>query len=762
MKKYFTLWVLLLCGTFAASASGLWTRKNDFAGNPRDRSISFSIGDFGYYGCGNHYGGSAEMGDMWKYDPTTDSWMQISDYPLGMQAGEVFVLNDQGYVGSGWRSGYSFSDWYRYDPLSNSWSALASFPVNTVHDAGVFTLNGRGYVVGGAIPYSNNNTNTLFEYDPTSNIWSQKSNFPQYRRVPFAAGVNGMAYVGLGQQQNTQANSYEMYRYDPVSDSWTTLGTFPNTTSPTYDSRRSSFVLNDTVYIVLEEEFWRYIPALDQWDALGSTPFLQGVDGSFTINDKAYVILHNSNEVWEFDPHGVPDVNSAVCDTLYYSNGNQNWFAQLIRTSDGNLVTVGTENQIYNWANGDIVLSKYDTAFNLIWSRKFYVGGGMDIANGVLQTSDGGLLIHKAFGNTNSPGSFSSGYILKTDSAGNLEWEQTLMGQSSGDNYSSAAVENSQGEFIIYGHVQDHPGCNGYATRMSKLSATGSILWSNCFPLNPDRTGGIVKLPFLDAYISAYNDQSTGAVELRSWDNSGNQTGLINYQYGNQFNSTGSVMPCPSGGFFLAGQFDRGNGNRNAFVTKFDDAMNMQWESTDSVYNENYFYNVFIDANGTVYCTGGTNVTGQPGDLIMSVFDGSGQFIRHELYGAAGTEDYGSGIVALANGDVVCSGRSGSEALLVKMCGSVVTSLADQPGKIAPITVFPNPAADRIRVRLNNSFAESVRCRIFNTSGQCVLDRIYKSIPETEMYLPEIADGVYFLQVVSGSTTFNSRFVVAR
>ncbi|MBL7949991.1 MAG: T9SS type A sorting domain-containing protein [Bacteroidia bacterium] len=762
MKNPYCFIVAFTLIVSSLKANGLWTRKNDFPGNARDRAISFSIADRGYYGCGNHWGGSPETADMWKYDPFADSWIQIADYPMGMQAGECFTINGVAYAGSGWRSGNSFANWYKYSSVTNVWSSIASLPSNTVHDAGMFVLNGKGYVVGGAYPYSNAHHNTLFEYDPAGDLWTQRANFPQFRRVPFSIGLNGYGYAGLGQLQGTQGNAYDMYRYDPVIDGWTPLSGFPNSSSSTYDSRHSYFLLNDTAYVVLQNEFWRYIPAIDQWDSLGITPFSGGVDGSFTINNKAYVILHNSSEVWQFDPHGLDANTSSFCDTLYYGNGNANWFGQLLVASDGNLVTVGTENHVYNWSSGDIVLSKYDTAFNLIWARKFYVGGGMDVANGVLETSDGGYLIHRAFGNTNAAGNFSAGYIVKTDSAGNLEWQQTLTGQSFGDNYGCMAVENSQGEFIVYGQVQNHAGCGGYSTRLSKLSASGSILWSNCYPLNPDWTGGIVKLPFSDVYVSAYSNQATGYVEMRQWDDAGNQTGFIDYRYGNQFNSVGSVMPCPSGGYFLVGQYNQGNGNKTAYVAKFDDAMVLQWESSDGIYSENYFFSLTTDAAGEVYCTGLTNFAGQPGDLIVSRFDAGGQFLDHSVFGSAGTEEYGSGIIAFANGDVVCSGRSGSEALLVKICGSVTTSIADQSREFAPITVFPNPAKDYLRIRVGDVVSESVTCRIFNSAGQCVL--VHGDVHQRELVLnlSDIFNGVYFLQMTSESMAYKLKVVIAQ
>ncbi|HRH65477.1 MAG TPA: hypothetical protein PLU53_04210, partial [Bacteroidia bacterium] len=253
-------------------AQGLWIQKGNFSGAARGRAISFAIGNLGYYGCGNHTGGSAETADMWQYDAAVDSWTQIANYPIGMQAAEAFVLNGAGYVGSGWSGGFSFADWYKYVPSSNTWVVVAPLPVNTVHDAGMFQVNGKGYVIGGAYPYSNANNNTLYEYDPVLNSWSQKANFPFYRRVPAAFSGGGNGFAGLGQEAGTNANAYDLYMYDVNSDTWIQKANFPNTTGATWDSRRSCFELNGMAYFVLGGEFFNYNYQTDSWQQLPNPP----------------------------------------------------------------------------------------------------------------------------------------------------------------------------------------------------------------------------------------------------------------------------------------------------------------------------------------------------------------------------------------------------------------------------------------------------------------------------------------------------------
>lgn len=755
---------LLIIINLHAIAQGQWIHKSNFPGAARGRSISFGIGNYGYYGCGNQTGGSPETTDMWQYDPANDTWTQIADYPIGTQAPEAFVLNGEGYVGSGWGGGYSSASWYKYVPSSNTWIAIAPLPVNTVHDAGMFQVNGKGYVVGGAYPYSTNNNNTLYEYDPGTNTWSQKANFPYYRRVPAAFSGGGNGFAGLGQAAGTNANAYDLYMYDVSADAWIQKANFPNATSFTGDSRRSCFELNGMAYFALGGEFFNYNYQTDAWFQLPNPPFTQSIDGCFVINGKAYVVLGNTQEVWEYDPNGVP-VTSSVCDTAYFGISNTNNFGQCTMATDGNIIAVGDADYVYGWTQGDIVLKKYTTDLQLIWSRTFYAGGGMDHASGVFTTSDGGYLIHTAFGNSNAAGMFSAGYIIKTDSSGIQEWAQTLTGQSYGDNYMSKCTENSQGEFMCFGHVQNHAGCSGYATRITKLSSSGAILWSYCIQQNADWNGGFDKMALSDNYLSAWNDLNSGNLVIQKWDDSGNQIGTFNYKFMNQFSTTGGVKRHPSGGFFLYGQYDSTGGSKNAFIAKFDENSVFQWETSFHSGQENSFNNLTLDVNGNILCTGVINETSQPGNLPLVKFSDSGSFIASAIFGDSSKNEAALGIVAIANGEVICSGWSESLGLLVKFCGfdSASTGIGEYADDALQLDVFPNPVNDQLNLSFESTAHSAFSITLFNLIGEKVKEEksgivnMGKNLHSISM--DKLPIGIYVLRIQIGSRTISKKIV---
>ena len=59
-----------------------WEKIGDFAGLKRTRAVGVGIGDYGYVGTGEDTTEVTHQ-DWWQYDPTSDSWSQMTDVPGG-------------------------------------------------------------------------------------------------------------------------------------------------------------------------------------------------------------------------------------------------------------------------------------------------------------------------------------------------------------------------------------------------------------------------------------------------------------------------------------------------------------------------------------------------------------------------------------------------------------------------------------------------------------------------------------------------------
>lgn len=196
-------------------ATNSWTQLTDFPGAARRGAVGFSIDGYGYIGTGEPQSGGVLFNDFYRYNPATDSWIQISSMPTqGRVSAASFELNGYGYVGTGGFSswGTAQKDFWRYDPVSNTWQQMSDVGAIPRMEATGFSLSGKGYILCGDSQSSGTNYSDMYEFDPLTGLWTQLENFDgSARRYMAAAVYNGRAYVGLG---TNGTNFKDFWTYD--------------------------------------------------------------------------------------------------------------------------------------------------------------------------------------------------------------------------------------------------------------------------------------------------------------------------------------------------------------------------------------------------------------------------------------------------------------------------------------------------------------------------------------------------------------------
>jgi len=190
-------------------------------------------------------------------------------------------------------TGNTLKDFWRYNPTTNSWTAIADFPGAGgagVYFATGFAVGGKGYLCGGKTG-PNLYSSQLWEYKPSNNQWIQRANFPggvRYQMLAFVIGSK--AYVGMGTDQNIFKK--DMYCYDPGANNWQAIAPFPG-----YErGSASTFTLEERGFVCLGSnggllsDLIEYNPLSDSWTlraAYGGSARKSAV--SFVIDNKAYV-----------------------------------------------------------------------------------------------------------------------------------------------------------------------------------------------------------------------------------------------------------------------------------------------------------------------------------------------------------------------------------------------------------------------------------------------------------------------------------------
>ncbi len=139
--------------------------------------------------------------------------------------------------------------------------------------------------------------------------------------------------------------------------------------------------------------------------------------------------------------------------------------------------------------NTDYWILKLDAAGIIEW-QKVYGGNNVDVCYAAAQTSDGGYILggHSLSGangiKTDTNVGLYDYWVIKTDAAGNIEWQNGLGGK--GYDLSRTLIETSDGGFLVGGYSgsgatgdKNEPLIGIYDYWVIKLSATGNIEWQN-------------------------------------------------------------------------------------------------------------------------------------------------------------------------------------------------------------------------------------------------------------------------------------------
>ena len=218
--------------------------------------------------------------------------------------------------------------------------------------------------------------------------------------------------------------------------------------------------------------------------------------------------------------------------------------------------------------------------------QKCLGGTNAEEANSIQQTSDGGYIVA---GNTLSNDGDVSGYhgysdfwVVKLNSAGNLQWQRTLGGSSL--DFAYAVQQTNDGGFIVAGFTESTDGdvLGNHGDKdvwLVKLSAIGTIEWQKCLggsgwdeasSVRQTSDGGYVvagQTSSSDGDVSGYH----GTIDF--WVVKLSGIGIIEWEKalgGSLYDIAYSVKQTPDGGYIVAGESDSNNGDASGLIGSSD------------------------------------------------------------------------------------------------------------------------------------------------------------------------------------------------
>lgn len=302
---------------------GQWQQR---ANTPftKDHGIGFSLGGYGYVLTGGDDGQVfSETKDFFKYDPNTDSWEQLPDYPgpnRGLGIGDVW--NGKLYFGFGSDGNNYLNDLWSWDPVIDTFIQLPSCPCDGRVHPGFVISNGKIYM--GAGGNSNGDLADFWEYDIATQAWVQIPSIPGNRHHPYQFALNGDIYVGNGHLPT-------WFRYTPGSTNWVMVEPLVARVAGaqfSYNGKGYALSGADVNHNVFGTgEFWEYDPIADTWTVLtphpGTSRFAPTqfvidnyiyIMGGYERNDPTFTMIPLST-MWRYELGPSLSVDESISET---------------------------------------------------------------------------------------------------------------------------------------------------------------------------------------------------------------------------------------------------------------------------------------------------------------------------------------------------------------------------------------------------------------------------------------------------------------
>jgi hypothetical protein len=280
-----------------------------------------------------------------------------------------------------------------------------------------------------------------------------------------------------------------------------------------------------------------------------------------------------------------------------YDGGGTDWAYALVQTSDGGYALAGytVVPREGGWSSNDFWLVKTDSSGNHLWN-KTYGGWNLDEAYALVQTDDGGY----ALAGLTYSFDGGDGWLVKTDAAGNMQWNHTYGGYYSMDG-TRALVQTSDGGYALAGWTSS--GVGGADFWLVKTDSSGTEQWNQTYGgTDNDQACALVQTSD-GGYALTGVTYSFGAGGYDFWliktDGSGSMQ--WNRTYGGAYADWAyALVQTGDGGYALAGGTDSFSAYGDFWLVKTDSAGNVQWNKTygDGYYPDSAYALVQTDDGG--------------------------------------------------------------------------------------------------------------------------------------------------------------------
>jgi len=437
------------------------------------------------------------------------------------------------------------------------------------------------------------------------------------------------------------------------------------------------------------------------------------ISGQFVQNGSQGLFFH------KLDDQGNNIYTKTILDSAltYFSVS----YGSLVTLPDGGFISAGA---VQNDTLVSAFLVRYNVNGDTVFTRTYSDSIGRLKGFYTVNTcDDGGFILA---GRIDNP-THADGILMKLDSNGNLEWENTFGG--SGNEVFVSVKELSSGEFIVGSSTRTDCGADA-DPQVLRFDAVGNELWSQCYN-GDDNDGQAQILESNDGgfYISTSRGTCINGCSLATLikiDANGSTVWEANFGNNQSFSAFFKALELSDGSIVAAGLNNQNGHYCNGILAKLTPDGDTLWKRD---------YNLLMDTSSLHYITDMVQ-TPNGGFLMVGYVTPQGSDTGTNSTWIVAVDSAGCEV---ANGCLVGIGES----------QSVVDNMA----------IFPNPANETVIIDLGIetagtvSFIDMLGRLVIRTSTAPELGRL-------EVNVAELPIGVYTVLVTDAAGNSNSKKLV--
>lgn len=344
--------------------------------------------------------------------------------------------------------------------------------------------------------------------------------------------------------------------------------------------------------------------------------------------------------------------------------GTQNFFQKSVTKTDANQNVVIAGATINSSGNYDLLLTKYDSQGNELWTQQ--VGGsGDDFASAIfIDASLNTYVTGTVFTDSTN---YNDIIILEYDDNGNLLWDTTYNGAASGNDLGGDITVDGDGDIYVTGTSYDSTSQYNFITL--KFNSSGQQQWVSIWN-NVGLNDVANKISFANDGASTINVAGGTQVNTFQWKyaivsydvSNGNQVSYaISGGSGTGIDRVTDIARDTLGNVYVTGGVINQGTGYDCYTIKLDSLLVIQWTATfngnDSL--DDVANGVKIDSQGNVYICGFTTTSGEGKNYITIKYDASGNEQWTEIYNRPmNGNDEATALALKSDTEIVVTGTS--------------------------------------------------------------------------------------------------------